>query len=199
MLIVRALSHAYLAVAPFSLADGECAAVQGASGSGKSLFLRALADLDRNDGEVLLDQASRDGMPAPHWRRQITYVAAESGWWEDRVGEHFADPAAAAALAGRLGLAVECMDWPVVRLSTGERQRLALVRALVQQPRVLLLDEPTSGLDSGAMAATESVLREVLSGGTSILLVTHDPDQAKRLASRFFHVAGGRVSEATAA
>ena len=55
----------------------------GPSGSGKSLFLRALADLDPNEGDLRLDGESREAMSGPQWRRRVTYVAGESGWWDD--------------------------------------------------------------------------------------------------------------------
>ena len=63
-----------------SIGRGTCAAITGASGSGKSLFLRMVADLDPNQGEVWLNEQARAAMPAPAWRKQVTYVAAESGW-----------------------------------------------------------------------------------------------------------------------
>jgi len=59
------------------------------SGAGKSLLLRAIADLDPNEGTVKLDGMLREAVPAPHWRSQVTYVAAEPGWWGDTVQEHF--------------------------------------------------------------------------------------------------------------
>ena len=73
--------------------------------------------------------------------------------------------------------------WPITRLSTGEKQRLALVRALLGAPDVLLLDEPTSGLDPDATAAVEALLRERLAAGLALILVTHDADLAARLGS----------------
>src|SRR5689334_13447214 len=75
---------------PFDLelAAGECLAITGASGSGKSLCLRMIADLDGNEGDVLLDGASRRSFSAPAWRRQVVYNAAEPGWWHERVGDH---------------------------------------------------------------------------------------------------------------
>ena len=87
------------------------------------------------------------------------------------------------------------MEWPVARLSTGERQRLALVRALVQGPEVLLLDEPTGPLDAEATERVEALLRGALERGAGMLIVTHSPEQAARLARRHLHVADGVVTE----
>ncbi len=169
--------------------------MRGPSGAGKSLLLRALADLDPNDGELSLDGERREAMPAPHWRRRVTYLPAEPGWWAETVGAHFADWAAAEPLVEALGLPAASRDWPVSRLSTGERQRLALVRALVQRPRVLLLDEPTAGLDETARDAVETLIATRLAEGAAALWVTHDAGQARRLARRCLRVEGGRVTE----
>ena len=196
MLSVRALERQGLAPCSFEIAAGDCVALVGPSGSGKTLLLRAIADLDPNQGEVALDGAVRGAMPAPGWRRQVAYVPAEAGWWADRVGEHFADWAAAEPLVERLGLPADCRDWPVQRLSTGERQRLALARALALDPRVLLLDEPTSGLDEAATDAVEALVAERLAAGAAALWVSHDRAQAKRVARRRLEIAGGHVSEA---
>ena len=181
---MRNLQRLGLGPAGFDLADGECLSVRGPSGAGKSLLLRAIADLDPNQGELHLDGVARDAMPAPGWRRRIAHVPAEPGWWADLVRTHFEDWSAAAPLVVRLGPAEDCRDWPVSRLSTGERQRLALVRALLTEPRVLLLDEPTSGLDGDASGQVEALLQERLEAGASALWVTHDEAQAGRVARR---------------
>ncbi len=196
MLSVNDLVRPELEPVSFELADGECIVVGGASGSGKTLLLRAIADLDPNDGAVRLDGAAREAMPAPEWRRQVVYVAAEPGWWRDTVGGHFDDWDGARDLVAATGLPDDCRTWPISRLSTGERQRLGLVRALVLEPRVLLLDEPTSGLDDAATEAVEELVRLRLAGGTSVLWVTHDGEQGRRLARRRLVCAGGVVSEA---
>jgi ABC-type lipoprotein export system ATPase subunit len=81
----------------------------------------------------------------------------------------------------------------VARLSTGERQRLALLRALGPENRVLLLDEPTSGLDSDSTELVEALLRRRMANGTAILLVTHDPKQAQRMASHHYELEDGRL------
>jgi len=170
--------------------------VRGPSGAGKTLLLRALADLDPNQGEVTLEGEPRTTMPAPRWRHLVTYLAAEPAWWADTVGEHFADWPAAAPMIAALGLPAECRDWALAHASTGERQRLSLARGLAHRPRVLLLDEPTSGLDDDARRAAERLLAERLAAGMGALWVTHDAVQAQRVASRCLIVEGGRAKEA---
>src|SRR6201995_2791635 len=123
-LIVRKLRSELAGPFEITLASGDCATIIGPSGSGKSLFLRMIADLDPSEGEVWLNDRERTSMPAPAWRKLVTYVSAESGWWTDRVIEHF--PAAArsaiVALADRLGLRADILDASVQQLSTGEKQ-----------------------------------------------------------------------------
>lgn len=184
--------------ANLSVSAGECVAIMGPSGAGKSVLLRAVADLDPNEGEALLDGRRRSAMSGPAWRRLVTYVAAEPGWWADIVGDHMRDRAAAVPLVEAMRLPAEALDWPVARLSTGERQRLGLVRALIQEPRALLLDEPTGALDAEAREAVERVLRERLVSGVAIILVTHDPHQAARLARRHLLMTAGHLSELAA-
>ena len=196
VLIVRRLTRPGLEPADIDLAAGQCVALRGPSGAGKSLFLRAIADLDPNDGSVSLDGDDRNAMPAPAWRRRVSYVATESGWWADGVGAHFDDHGAAAVdLIRRLSLPADAVGWPVSRLSTGERGRLALARALLREPRILLLDEPTSGLGDEAAAAVETLLHERLAAGAGILVITHDSAQADRLAGRTLWMRRGRLSE----
>ncbi|MBO6518435.1 MAG: ATP-binding cassette domain-containing protein [Rhodospirillales bacterium] len=198
MLIANELARAVLQPTSLEVEDGECVSIRGASGSGKSLLLRAIADLDPCTGRISLDGVDRDSMPANEWRRRVTYVAADSGWWTDRVADHFEFPDIAAGYLVRLGFQGDVMSWPVSRLSTGERQRLALLRAMVQGPRVLLLDEPTSALDPETTAKVESLLHEKILGGIIVIMVTHDAGQAKRMARRSFRMKDGRLSEEAA-
>ncbi|MDB5447428.1 MAG: transporter related, partial [Phenylobacterium sp.] len=182
-LLIRELKSPLAGPFSFELAAGACAVISGPSGSGKSLFLRMIADLDPNEGEASIDGASRAAMSAPEWRRRAPYVAADAGWWLDEVNAHFApdQQANGRALAQRLGLTDGQFDGPVRRLSTGERQRLAIIRALVLESRVLLLDEPTGALDPEATGAVEDLLKARLAGGAAILMVSHDGRQAERL------------------
>jgi len=198
MLRIASIVRPGLAPTSFSLSDGECVALSGPSGSGKSLLLRAIADLDPNDGEAYLDDTPRSEMQAPEWRRQVTYLPAEPGWWAERAGDHFTDIAATEALAARLGLPDDVLKAPVSRLSTGERQRLALIRCLGVDPKFLLLDEPTAALDPESCKVVETLLEEVRQKGTGILWVTHDADQAKTVAARRFNMTKGELREVAA-
>lgn len=196
LLRVQGLARAGIAATSFTIGRGRCLAVTGPSGSGKTLLLRAIADLDPSSGDVLLAGTRRCEMPAPRWRRRVVYVAAESGWWAEAVGDHFEAPGAAGPLLRDLGLPQDALDWPVSRLSTGERQRLALARAIALEPEVLLLDEPTSGLDPTAARAAEALLRQELERGVAVVLVSHDPDQVARLADARMEMANGVLERA---
>jgi len=178
-----------------SLWAGECISVRGPSGSGKTLLLRAIADLDPNEGLVCLEGRDRSTIAGPEWRRLVGYVPAEPGWWADTVGEHFNDWGEALACVKDLGFPEEAEAWPIARLSTGERLRLALVRALMARPKVLLLDEPTAALDPASVAAVESLIAARIRAGLAVLWVTHDPEQAKRIAHRLLVVKSGQVQE----
>lgn len=195
LLQVRDLRTNLLKPASLSLSAGECIAVQGPSGAGKTLVLRAIADLDPNEGLVCLDGRDRSTMTGPEWRRLVGYVPAEPGWWADTVGEHFSEWAAALAFARQLGFPDEAKAWPIARLSTGERLRLALIRALMVGPRVLLLDEPTAALDPASVAAVEALIATRLRAGLAVLWVTHDAGQAKRVAHRLLVVRDGQIRE----
>lgn len=171
----------------FEVGDGECLAIEGASGSGKTRLLRALADLDRARGRVFLDGVEQSELPGPQWRANMRYVAAEPGWWTDTAKGSFPRDAAAQARALRivvaLGLDPDQAEQPLRELSTGERQRLALARALADDPKVLLLDEPTSGLDQASAALVEEVVRFRLLAGHIVLLASHDTALLGRLSN----------------
>jgi len=194
-LVVKQLRSQFAGPFDLNLGAGACAAITGPSGSGKSLFLRMIADLDPNEGKVWLNGTERASIIAPDWRRKVTYVSAESGWWADTVIEHFArnKRSEVAGLAARLGLPADLLEASIARLSTGEKQRLALVRALLLYPPVLLLDEPTGPLDEESVSRVEALLRERMAAGISVLMVTHDANQAERLGDQRYRMAAGRL------
>jgi ABC-type iron transport system FetAB ATPase subunit len=170
----------------FAIADGECLAVEAPSGGGKTRLLRAIADLDPAPGQVFVDGAERHEMTGPAWRRLVRYVAAEPAWWSDAPrGSMASDEAAARRLARllpALGLETGLIDRPIAQCSTGERQRLALTRALLDGPRVLLLDEPTAALDPVSSGLVVEEIRYQLLSGASVVLVSHDAAEVGRLA-----------------
>ena len=178
---------------PFNLAidRGECVSIVGRSGSGKSVLLRLLADLDPGTGQVSLEGRDRNDWPAPTWRSRVIYQAAEPAWWCPTVAEHFRpeDRAQLENLMQKLDLASTLFKAEVSRLSTGERQRLALVRSLARRPTLLLLDEPSASLDADTIAAMEAVLHDFLKEGSAILMVTHSREQASRMSRRVFEMA----------
>lgn len=192
---IQALKTSIFGPLSLILAKGECVSIRGKSGAGKSVFLRAIVDLDPNEGRVSLGGVERASIPAYEWRRKVSFVPAESGWWADSVGEHFKYPEKAAEIFKALGLPKDVLSWQVNRLSTGERQRLSIARALSLTPEILLLDEPTAALDPQAAGLVEVLMRQKLTAGTSIIFVTHDADQAQRMADRTFLLEAHALTE----
>ena len=187
MLKVDRLAVPGLPQLSFELAASECLAVEGRSGSGKTRLLRAIADLDPSGGYVFLEGAERAEVPGNQWRKRIRYVSAEPAWWTETVRACAASPAEVQKLerlARSLGLAPEALDRPVAQLSTGERLRLGLARACLDEPKVLLLDEPTAALDAEAGALVEELIRFQLLSGRAVILVAHDPGVIGRVAHR---------------
>ncbi len=175
-----------------SLRGGDIVCVSGPSGSGKSRLLRAVADLDPHQGTVVLDEMQQGLVPGHRWRRQVMMVPADSQWWYEDVGAHF-EPEHR-SLPSALGLPPETMGWAVSRLSSGERQRLAIARALARQPRVLLLDEPTANLDEDMTRQVENwLLEEIRTRDLIVIWIAHDIGQIERVASRHFRIQGNTL------
>jgi ABC-type iron transport system FetAB ATPase subunit len=194
-LVARNIRSALLDGCDLAVDRGQLVSLRGTSGSGKTVLLRAIADLDPNEGELWLDGVERSSMSGPEWRRHVRFVAAEAAWWGDNVGEHFRAPAKAADLAVEIGLPADCMSWQVARLSTGEKQRLGFLRAIEDDPRILLLDEPTAALDDKAERAVEAIIKFRQRQGAAVILVTHSDAQARRLADRHYRIEAGRLRE----
>ena len=181
-------------VGPVSLAVqvGECVGLSGPSGSGKTLLLRAIADMDLHQGTVHLDGKEQAQFPAPQWRRLVALLPTENWWWFDTVGKHFSHPEL--ELFRQLGFDRNILGWPISRLSSGERQRLALLRLLENRPRLLLLDEPTANLDPDNTVKVEKMLRAYQEKtGAGALWIGHHQTQLQRVAHRTVVLSGGQM------
>jgi ABC-type multidrug transport system ATPase subunit len=176
----------------FSVEKGECVGLTGRSGIGKTQLFRAITDLIPAGGEILLDDIPSSSFSPTKWRSKVSMVPADSCWWYDRVGDHFPVSDQTTFLVENctlLGLAPEVLDWQVNRLSTGERQRLALLRALHNRPTVLLLDEPSSGLDAHHTGLLESFIEQYRKlNKAAIVWISHDLEQLRRVATREFRL-----------
>lgn len=185
-LIVSGLRFGSQGPYDFSLAPGMCCGLSGVSGSGKTLLLRAIADLDEHQGECLLNGISSSAYPAFEWRSRVALVPADSRWWHELVGDHLIyrdGEKRAVDLLVSCGFGAEVINWQVQRLSTGEKQRLSVVRALLREPSVLLLDEIGSSLDGDSELLLEQMLMDYRRRRrASILWVSHSPGQLARVA-----------------
>ncbi len=180
----------FLANGPYTFAmkEGECVGLSGRSGIGKTQLLRAVTDLIPHTGLLLLDGVSSSTFSAPIWRSRVTMIPAEPHWWYNTVGDHFSAYLQAGSLKEKfsaVGFAEDVLQWQVSRLSTGEKQRLALIRGLCNKPSVLLLDEPCSSLDAYHTSLVEAFVLEYLHRNeASLLWVSHDSEQLQRLTDR---------------
>lgn len=192
-LTIKQLRTRQIGPLDLNLTHGDCVAVTGPSGAGKTLLLRAIADLDKHSGEVSLDGVASQELRAHEWRRLVSMLPAESQWWYERIGEHF-EGDVNESLLEELGFGPEVMEWEVARCSTGERQRLGLLRLLQQGPKVLLLDEPTASLDAANTRRVEGVIERLRKEqGIVVMWVSHDAAQASRVATRKVTIMAGRL------
>ncbi len=164
--------------------------ILGPNGAGKSLLLRAIHGLIPHQGRMdwAAGKAPKQAMvfQKPVLLRRSVAANMDFVLGRDRVRRD--------TLLAQVGLSDRASQ-PARRLSGGEQQRLALARALATDPDLLLLDEPTASLDPASAAMIEGVLRDVAARGTTILMVTHDIAQARRIADHALILCRGRVVE----
>jgi heme exporter protein A len=189
----------------FSLRAGDSLAVFGPNGAGKTTLLRVLAGLLRPQrGEVLLDGVPRSRADAAH-RREVGLIAHYSLLYDGLTaaenlnfyGRLYGIPERRAAVARALeavGLSDRAADL-VGTFSRGMVQRMAIARALLHRPRVVLLDEPFSGLDQRAAAALRDLLMRLRAERRTMVLVTHNLDEGLELATHVAIQVGGRFAE----
>jgi ABC-type iron transport system FetAB ATPase subunit len=194
LLQIKHLTRSTFAPVTLDVEAGECLCIYGPSGAGKSQLLRAIAELDPSDGELYLDGVRSTDMKPSEWRRKVGLLPPESSWWLDTPGAHFHNGTPLAL--EHLGLTEATLDQPIARLSSGEKQRLALLRLLANRPRVLLLDEPTANLDPDNVGRVEAAIEAYRhQQDAAVLWVTHDRQQAIRVASRCLQFENGKVAE----
>ncbi|MBL4761899.1 MAG: ATP-binding cassette domain-containing protein [Gammaproteobacteria bacterium] len=169
-----------------SIKAGQCLCLWGDSGVGKSMLLRAIADLDEHEGELSSGELFCHSTTPTQWRHLIRLVPPESSWWFPQVADHY-DALQDADLRA-LGLPEGIKTQAVEQLSSGEKQRLSLLRALDSSPRVLLLDEPTANLDAKNCLRVEALIKSYLEKGGACLWVSHDKAQRERVADEAFEL-----------
>jgi putative ABC transport system ATP-binding protein len=194
LLEVRQLRSMHVGPISFLLGAEQQLVLSSPSGTGKSLLLRAMADLDPHQGEVYMDGREQAEYAPTQWRREVAYLPAESAWWSDQVGDHFDVEDSVGWKA--LGFEASVRDWNVTRLSSGERQRLAILRLLTNRPRILLLDEPTANLDDVNTARVEQLIFTYLAEQSAAAVwVSHDDQQRRRLGARIMQFVDGQWQE----
>ncbi len=189
LLEVRELKRLHVGPISLRLFPGQCLCITGPSGSGKTLFLRAIADLDPSEGEVLLEGVPRERFRPSEWRTLVGMLPSEVLWWRPKVREHFRRKPERWWFEA-LALPFVSLDWEVERLSSGEKQRLGLLRLLANRPRVLLLDEPTANLDQVNTLRVERLVLDYLEKGNAALWVTHDGGQIGRMGGPVLRISG---------
>ncbi len=191
----------------FEIMPGECLAVLGRNGAGKTTLLKCLMGvLPVSRGRVLVDETEISGWPS-HRRSAAGLAYVPQGreiFSELTVGENIEAAARAHGMFGTPALEETIALFPVLKqmwrrpggaLSGGQQQQLAIARALVTQPGLLILDEPTEGIQPNLVAAIKDVLA-AFKGKISLLLVEQYLDFAVSLADAFVVLSRGTVAEA---
>jgi heme exporter protein A len=181
-------------------AQGELVFLEGPNGAGKSTLLAVIGTvLAPSSGSVRYAPIGTDREGA---REQIGWVAHESHCYRELTGRQNVElaarlrgvePTAAWQVACERVGASTFGDRRVATLSRGQRQRIALARALVHEPAILLLDEPFSGLDPASAERLEQVLVDEKKRGAIVLVVNHAPGLAEKLGARTVRIEAGRI------
>jgi heme exporter protein A len=188
----------------FTVQAGEFVALLGPNGAGKTTFLRILASLARPSlGEVWV-AGFRLPQQAAHVRRRLGVVSHQPLLYGDLSAEEnlrfYGRMYAVAQLDKRINEVLELVGLAARRrdlvrtFSRGMQQRLAIGRAILHDPDVLLLDEPHTGLDQDACDMLDRVLRQIAGQGRTVVMTSHDLARVEDLASRFDVLTAGRIT-----
>lgn len=200
-------THYLLNDISFELFRGDRVAIVGSSGAGKTSLLRLLNRLSEpSAGSIYLENQHYPQIPVTQLRQQVTLVPQETKLLGMTVQEALAYPLVLRGLPRsqrlqrlshwieQLHIPSEWLERTEVQLSMGERQLVAIARALVIQPKILLLDEPTSALDVGRASHLLQVLTQLAtSGQTTILMVNHQLELAQLFCTRVLHLQHGQL------
>ena len=195
---IKKLHYLHCGPIDLQLRPTEIIGLSGASGSGKSRLLRALADLDEHQGDIQLDEINQQEIEAHTWRKKVALLPAETSWWFDTVAEHFTGFSRTQfdSQLQTLGFSGDISGWSIARLSSGEKQRLGLLRLLQNQPEVVLLDEPTANLDRHNTELFENFVKNYLNNRPACAIwVSHDTTQLQQLCQRKFEIKNGVLNE----
>ncbi|MDZ7374122.1 MAG: heme ABC exporter ATP-binding protein CcmA [candidate division KSB1 bacterium] len=211
MVEVRSLTKVYgtryaLREVSFQARAGRVLGVFGPNGAGKSTLIRILAGQTRpTSGQVFL-LGKRSDASGPELRRHVGVIGHHTYLYEELTalenlrfyarmyGLRFQERELLTALA-KVGLEERAHE-PVRAFSRGMLQRLALARATLHDPSILLLDEPYTGLDQSASALLDELLKEMRGTGRTILVVTHDVERGLELVDDVLVLVRGRVAGA---
>ena len=187
-----------------SVEAGEHLTITGPSGSGKSSLLKLLAALvSPSSGRIVYQGRDLEDLDPVTYRREVSYCFQQPVLFGQTVRDNVAFPfeirqipfdqeRVLTALA-RLDLGPEFLDKPIKDLSGGEKQRVALVRNLLFEPKVLLLDEVSSGLDEKTKILLRTFLKDLHQEGVTLIEVTHDQQEIEA-AERLVTIVGGRLA-----
>lgn len=219
MIVARELYKSFgrqivLSGASIEVARGEVCVMIGPSGSGKSTFIRCLNGLEKTDsGEILID-----GVALNRNRKNVARIRNETGM----VFQHYnlfphlnviqnlvlaqkvvrgRSDTESSAIAGeflaKVGLSGKAGAMPA-ELSGGQAQRVAIARALCMRPRIMLFDEPTSALDPVMTAEVLGVIRQLAIEGMTMIVISHELEFAREVASKICFMHEGRIIECSA-
>lgn len=188
------------------VSKGEVMAIVGPSGSGKSTLLRCLNRLiEIDEGAIIFNGKDLRGYQPVDLRRVMVLVHQESAMFPGTVYDNVAyGPSLLGAISrghilnclSEAGLSYEYAEKDALKLSGGEKKRVALARALALRPKVLLLDEPTEGVDPKNIEHVEKTILDFTKElHLTVLWVTHNVEQAKRVSSKIANLKEGRVIE----
>ncbi len=184
--------------------SGDYISIMGSSGSGKSTFLKLCCHLiSPTEGKIFFDGNDVMQENPIELRKQICYCFQTPVLFGDTVEDNIAfaflirkqtiDYERVNFLFSKFNMGLDYMEHDIKTLSGGEKQRIALIRTLLFKPNVLLLDEVTSALDVNNTLIVEKAIEAINREGTTVLWVTHNPEQGKKYANKLLTIENGKI------